>query len=101
MKSSAGMIEVLRVNSTDLDSEKNGIQRYAFVKPVSGFHIGESTGIVTANISQINKLTTNDIQFAVVASDSGLPVLKSNAAVRVYVISRNLAKPLFIQNQYR
>lgn len=95
------MIEVLRVNSTDLDSEKNAVQRYGFVKPVPGFHISESTGIITANISQINKLTTNDIQFAVVASDSGLPMLKSNAAVRVYVISRNMAKPLFIQNQYR
>lgn len=95
------MAEVLRVNSSDLDSEKNAVQRYAFVKPVPGFYIGESSGIITANISQVNKMSTNDIQFAVMASDSGMPVLKSIAAVRVYVISRNMAKPQFIQNQYR
>lgn len=95
------MAEVLRVNSTDADSEKNAVQRYGFVKPIPGFRIGESSGIITANISQINKMPTNDIQLSVVASDSGVPVLKSVAAVRVYVIARNAAKPQFIQNQYR
>lgn len=89
------------MNATDLDSEKNAQQRYSLVKPVGGFFIGETTGIVSANLSQINKLPTNDVQFSVMASDSGIPMLKSTAAVRIKVIPNNLAKPNFIQNQYR
>lgn len=101
MKSTNAYVEVLKVNTTDLDSDKNAGQRYSIVKPVSGFSIGESSGIITANTSQIGKLTTNDIQFSVMATDSGMPMLKSIAAVRVQVVSNNLAKPQFIQNQYR
>lgn len=101
MKSSNGMIEVLKVNATDSDSEKNAQQRYSLIKPVSGFYIGETTGIITANASQVNKLSTNDVQLTVVAADSGIPVLKSTTAVRIKVIPNNLAKPHFIQNQYR
>lgn len=101
VKSSSGIVEVLKVNATDMDSDKNAQQRYSLVKPVSGFYIGETTGIISANASQINKLTTNDVQFSVMATDSGIPALKSTAAVRVKIISNNLAKPQFIQNQYR
>lgn len=95
------MIEVLRVNATDMDSEKNGRQRYSLVKPINGFHISETTGLITANASQISKLSTNDVQFSVMSTDSGLPMLKSTAAVRIKVIPNNMAKPNFIQNQYR
>lgn len=100
-KSSSGMIDVLKVNATDLDSEKNAEQRYSLVKPISGFYIGETTGIITANATQVNKLSTNDVQFSVMATDSGIPMLKSTAAIRIKVIPNNLAKPHFIQNQYR
>ncbi|XP_055296378.1 protein dachsous [Sitodiplosis mosellana] len=100
-KSSSGIIEVMKVNATDLDSEKNAGQRYSLVKPVPGFYIGETTGIISANASQVNKLSTNDVQFSVMATDSGIPMLKSTAAVRIKVIPNNLVKPHFIQNQYR
>lgn len=92
---------MLRVNSTDLDSDKNAKQRYSILKPVNGFYISETTGIISANATQVAKLSTNDVQFSVVASDSGIPMLKSTAAVRVQVISNSLSKPQFIQNQYR
>lgn len=95
------MIDVLKVNSTDLDSEKNARQRYSLVKPVPGFYISETTGIISANSTQINKLSTNDVQFSVMATDSGVPMLKSTAAIRIKVIPNNLSKPHFIQNQYR
>lgn len=101
VKSSIGMVEVLKVNATDMDSDKNAQQRYSLLKPVPGFYIGETTGIISANASQVNKMTTNDVQFSVMATDSGIPMLKSTAAVRIKVIANNLAKPHFIQNQYR
>lgn len=101
MKSPNGIIEVLRVNSTDVDSDKNAKQRYSIMKPVNGFYIGETTGIISANASQVAKLSTNDVQLSVVASDSGIPMLKSMAAVRIQVISNSLSKPQFVQNQYR
>lgn len=100
-KSSNRLIDVLKVNATDMDSEKNARQRYSFVKPVAGFYISESTGLITANTSQISKLPTNDVQFSVMATDSGIPALKSTSAVRIKVIPNNSAKPHFIQNQYR
>lgn len=101
MKSPNGIIEVLRVNSTDVDSDKNAKQRYSIMKPVNGFYIGETTGIISANASQVAKLSTNDVQLSVVATDSGIPMLKSMAAVRIQVISNSLSKPQFVQNQYR
>lgn len=100
-KSSNGMIEVLRVNATDMDSEKNARQRYSLIKPINGFYISETSGLITANASQISKLPSNDVQLSVMATDSGVPMLKSTAAVRVKVIPSNLSKPHFIQNQYR
>lgn len=89
------------MNATDADSEKNAGQRYTLVKPVSGFYISETTGIISANASQISKITTTDVQFSVMSTDSGIPMLRSTAAIRVKVIPNNLAKPHFIQNQYR
>lgn len=100
-KSSNRLIEVLKVNATDMDSEKNARQQYSFVKPVTGFYISESTGLITANTSEISKLTTNDVQLTVMATDSGMPALKSTSAVLIKVIPNNSAKPHFIQNQYR
>lgn len=84
-----------------MDSEKNARQRYSLVKPVAGFNIGESTGLITANSSQFGKLPTNDVQLSVMATDSGIPMLKSISAVRIKVIPNNSARPQFIQNQYR
>lgn len=101
VKSPNANIEVLRVNATDMDTIKNGQQRFSMLKPITGFSIVETTGMITANSSQISKLPQNDIQFSVVATDSGLPTHQSVAAVRVQVISNNFAKPQFIQNQYR
>lgn len=101
VKSPSGIIEVLRVNSTDLDSDKNAKQRYSIMKPVNGFYISETTGILTANASQVAKLSTNDVQLSVVAMDSGIPILKSTAAIRVQILTNSLSKPQFIQNQYR
>lgn len=89
------------MNATDLDSDKNSQQRYSIIKPISGFTIGETTGIISVNASQIGKLQKNDVQFSVAATDSGIPALKSVAAVRIQVLSNSFAKPQFIQNQYR
>lgn len=100
-KSSNRLIDVLKVNATDMDSEKNARQQYSFMKPMAGFYISENTGVITANTSEISKLSTNDVQLTVIATDSGMPALKSTSAVRIKVIPNNAAKPHFIQNQYR
>ncbi|XP_055711473.1 protein dachsous [Phlebotomus papatasi] len=94
-------LEILTVNATDADSEVNAKIRYSIVKPISGFRIGESSGILYANTSRIPKPLREDIQLTVAATDSGNVPLMTTTTVRIHVNSNSHAKPQFMQNQYR
>ena len=100
-KPSADDAVILTVNATDSDSEKNGRIQYSIKPPVSGFSIGETTGIVLVNASRVIKPSKNSIQLTVYATDSGKPTLSSTTTVRVHVDSNGFVKPQFVQNQYR
>lgn len=94
-------MEILTVNATDLDSEMNALLRYSILTPISGFSIGESTGILYANTSRISKPLLNNIQLSIAATDSGTPALSSLTTVRIHVNLNGYTKPQFLQSQYR
>lgn len=100
-KTSNENLAILTVNATDADSEKNAMMEYSLVKPMPGFSIGETTGILYVNTSRTLKVLKNDIQLSVMVTDSGAPPMKSVTTVRIHVNSNGLLKPQFIQNQYR
>lgn len=94
-------VDLLTVNATDADTEKNGKILYSITTPISGFSIGEMSGIIYVNTSRIIRPLIRDIQLSIKASDSGTPSLSSTASVRVHVHSNGFAKPQFSQNQFR
>lgn len=100
-KSSTDDVEIVVVNATDFDSDKNANIRYSIATPIPGFSIGEWTGILYANTSRMAKPLKNDIQLTISATDSGIPALSSVTTVRVHVNTNGYAKPQFMQNQYR
>lgn len=100
-KTSSENIEVLTVNATDIDSENNAKIHYSIVTPMSGFTIGEFSGIIYANTSRIPKSLKEVVQLSVSATDSGAPPLKSVASVQIHVASTSVTRPQFLQNQYR
>lgn len=89
------------MNATDADTDKNAKIRYSIASPIAGFTIGEMSGVVYVNTSRIGRPLTRDIQLCIMATDLGSPSLSSTAAVRVHVNSNGLAKPQFLQNQFR
>lgn len=91
----------MTVNATDLDSEKNGRIHYALVTPITGFSIGEWTGVLYANSSRLMRPLKNDIQLSISATDSGVPPLSSVTTVRVHVNTNGFVKSQFMQNQFR
>lgn len=91
----------MRVNATDVDSELNSIIKYSIKNPTAGFTIGESTGIIYANTSRIQKPMRNDIQLTIMAKDSGIFQRSSTTTVRVHINTNSHIKPQFLQNQYR
>lgn len=94
-------LEVLRVNATDLDSGENSVLSYSFLKPVRGFSIGEKSGIIKVNQSNLPSNLAQDIQLAVVAKDNGKPPLQSVASVRVKVNNGNGILPNFAMKEYK
>lgn len=81
---SAGIVDILAVNTTDLDSGNNGKIQYSIVNPVKGFSIGKDDGVVRANLSNASTFDQNT-QFTVKATDLGNPPLHSYASVRIKV----------------
>lgn len=94
-------IEILRVNATDLDIDMNSKIKYFIKNPIAGFTIGESTGIIYANTSRIQKPLRNDIQLTILAKDSGMFQRSTTTTVRVHINTNSHIKPQFFQNQYR
>lgn len=89
------------MNASDADTEMNAKIRYSIASPITGFTIGEISGVLYVNTSRIGRPLTSDIQVSIMASDSGTPSLSSIAAVRVHVNSNGFKKPQFLQNQFR
>lgn len=100
-KSSIEDIEILTVNATDSDSDKNGRIRYALVTPIAGFSVAEWTGTLYANSSRLVRPLKNDVQLSISATDSGVPPLSSVTTVRVHVNTNGYVKSQFMQNQFR
>lgn len=94
-------MDLLTVNASDADTELNAKIRYSIASPISGFTIGEMSGVLYVNTSRIRRPLTSDIQVSIMASDSGTPPLSSIAAVRIHVNSNGFTKPQFLQNQFR
>lgn len=79
-----GIVDVLAVNTTDIDFGNNAKVQYTIVNPVNGFTIGRNDGIVRANLSNVSTYNQN-IQFTIKATDLGNPPLHSFASVRIKV----------------
>lgn len=100
-KSTDENAEILTVNATDADSGKNAHIRYALVTPVSGFTVGETSGILYANVSQMMRPLKSTVQVVISATDGGQPSLSSTTTVRVNVNANGYARPQYVQNQFR
>lgn len=100
-KTTTNFFEILTVNATDEDSEQNAVVRYYLDRPLAGFSIGENTGILHVNTSEIANNVRGDIQLYIAAVDSGLPPMKSIASVRVRVKYNEKERPQLTQNHYR
>lgn len=94
-------LEVLRVNASDADNGDNAKIHYSLLKPIRGFTIGEFTGVIYVNQSELPSRTVQDVQLAVVATDSGSPPLQSVASVRIKINSGNGAQPHFANKEYK
>lgn len=103
-KTTSDFFEILTVNATDADNDQNAIVRYFLLKPVIGFTLVESSGILYVNTTQMvgdGGDARNDIQLSIKAIDSGAPALSSLATVRIKVRYNKRNRPQLIQNQYR
>ncbi|XP_058810290.1 cadherin-87A isoform X2 [Phymastichus coffea] len=82
--------------ATDVD---NNIASYAIEPPSPYFHINNVTGIVrTSQI--IDYEETKQLQFTVVAYDTGVPQLVSKANISVMIVNINDEDPKFEQDFY-
>lgn len=92
------------MNATDADYGENAVIHYALLRPVRGFSIGEKSGIIQVNQSNLPHMPTDngqDIQLAVVAMDSGKPSLQSVASVRIKINNGNGVTPNFGRKEYK
>ena len=93
---------VLKVNASDADMGDNAKVHYSLLTSVKGFTVDQTTGMLYANRSAIPaSILKQDVQLTVVATDSGQPPLSSTAAVRIYVTDGGIARPRFVQDEYR
>lgn len=65
-----------------------------------GFSIGESSGIIYVNQTELPRNIQN-IQLAAIAMDSGSPPLQTVASVRIKVNSGNGIQPYFANKEYK
>ncbi|XP_049820113.1 cadherin-87A isoform X2 [Aethina tumida] len=87
---------VATYTATDEDSDIAGY----IIKPESEyFQINNGTGIVQIK-KQIDYETTKQINFTIIAFDSGIPQLNATATVKVKVINLNDNDPVFTAEQY-
>ncbi|XP_055849639.1 protein dachsous [Episyrphus balteatus] len=97
-----GDIELLTVNATDIDSDRNALIRFTIQPPQPGFSIHESSGTVYVNTSRINAVHgRDDIYLTILATDSGTPPQHSSAIVRVQSNANSQGRAQFLQTQYR
>ncbi|XP_055921654.1 protein dachsous [Eupeodes corollae] len=95
-------IELLTVNATDIDSERNALIRYSIHPPQAGFSIHESSGSVYVNTSRINAAVgRDDIYLTILATDSGTPPQQSSTIVMVQANANSQGRAQFLQTQYR
>lgn len=79
--------------------EDSDIAAYAIHPESDYFQINNGTGIVQIK-KQIDYETTKELNFTIVAFDSGVPQLNATAVVLVKVVNLNDNDPMFLQNSY-
>lgn len=82
---STNLIDLLTLNTTDLDYGENSRVKYSILNPTSGFSIGMYDGVLRVNQSNVTLTNGGDFQLTIRASDMGSPSLHSLASVRVKV----------------
>ncbi|XP_020287734.1 protein dachsous isoform X2 [Pseudomyrmex gracilis] len=86
--------EILTVNATDDDLlEENSRIRYYLLRPVKGFSIHPTTGVLTVNRTAIPRPIPKEMNLAIVAEDHGKPPASSMCSVVVRLSSLKNASP--------
>ncbi|XP_038055589.1 protocadherin Fat 1-like isoform X3 [Patiria miniata] len=93
---------VARVRATDIDSPANSRIEYRIVtegEVASFFHLDPDSGLIlTSQVLDYERYPRHD--FIVVATDSGVPMLSSEARITVEVLDMNDNPPAFSHQRY-
>ncbi|XP_078576868.1 protocadherin Fat 4-like isoform X2 [Branchiostoma floridae x Branchiostoma japonicum] len=87
------------ISASDNDTGSNGDILYSIKPSSSDFSVDQSTGQITT-LQQLDRETSTQVQFVVVASDQGRPSLSSTATVTVVLLDINDNLPTFTQQSY-
>ncbi|XP_024947273.1 protein dachsous isoform X2 [Cephus cinctus] len=90
----ADVQEILIVNATDDDlTEENNRVRYSLVRPSKGFSVNPLTGSVMVNRTALPRPLQKEVEFSILAEDSGKPPATSICSVIVRLSSLKNALP--------
>eukprot|EP00058_Branchiostoma_floridae_P010537 XP_002596025.1 hypothetical protein BRAFLDRAFT_84111 [Branchiostoma floridae] len=87
------------ISASDNDTGSNGDILYSIKPSSSDFSVDQSTGQITT-LQQLDRETSTQVQFVVVASDQGRPSLSFTATVTVILLDINDNLPIFTQQSY-
>ncbi|XP_035670182.1 protocadherin Fat 4-like, partial [Branchiostoma floridae] len=87
------------ISASDNDTGSNGDILYSIKPSSSDFSVDPSTGQITT-LGPLDRETSTQVQFVVVASDQGRPSLSSTATVTVILLDINDNLPTFSQQSY-
>lgn len=93
---------VLQISTTDQDSPKNSGVRYQIVQSdnqTGHFHIAANSGLIlTSHVLDYEEHKMHN--FVVVATDSGMPPLRSETRVSIRITDMNDNPPQFVHRDY-
>ncbi|CAI4230768.1 unnamed protein product [Auanema sp. JU1783] len=88
IENSPPMIEVLRVNATDKDSDENGMISYRITNGSDNFGIDEKIGSIFAK-KELDRERKGEYNLTIVAEDKGYPTLSTSTTVLIRVLDVN------------